>query len=178
MGLQLTEVCKELRLREFAADEVHQAAAQVLQDYIRPPACVVDLGAGAGAFSQCLRILGYAVTASDVDPAQFNAVKVPSVPFVRCNLDAEWPEALQSSCPDALCALEVIEHLRHPWKFFEQCHSVLRAGGTLLLSTPNVSSKWSRAYFLVEGVPLGFGRRNMLAIGHINPLTSLEIDYI
>src|SRR5436309_675870 len=41
-------------------------------------------------------------------------------------------------------------------------------GGVLLLSTPNVSSKWSRA----------FGRRNMLAIGHIDPLSSHEIDYI
>ncbi len=172
---RIATVSKEPKLREFAAEGVHQAAAQVLQHYIRPPACIVELGAGAGAFSERLRILGYAVTAGDVDQAQFTAVNVP---FVRYDLDAEWPEALQSSCPDALCAIEVIEHLRHPWKFFEQCHSVLPAGGTLLLSTPNVSSKWSRAYFLAEGVPLGFGRRNMLAIGHINPLSSLEIDYI
>ncbi len=136
------QTARELRLREFAAEGVHQAATQALQQYISPPARVVELGAGAGAFSDRLRALGYIVTATDVDP------------------------------------VEVIEHLRHPWKFFEQCRSVLRAGGMLLLSTPNVSSKWSRAYFLAEGVPLGFGRRNLLAIGHINPLTSLEIDHI
>ena len=166
---------EDSKLRELAAKGVHQAAARVLPHYISPPGRIVELGAGAGAFSHRLRTLGYVVTGSDVEATQFKAA---GLPFVCCDLDAEWPEALQRSCPDALCAVEVIEHLRHPWKFFEQCHSMLRSGGILLLSTPNVSSKWSRAYFLAKGVPLGFGRRNMLAIGHINPMTSYEIDHI
>ncbi len=62
------QTARELRLREFAAEGVHQAAAQAPQQYISPPARVVELGAGAGAFSHRLRALGYMVTASDVDP--------------------------------------------------------------------------------------------------------------
>jgi hypothetical protein len=31
---------------------------------------------------------------------------------------------------------------------------------------------------LLQGIPLGFSKRNMLAIGHINPLTFQEIAHI
>ena len=166
---------KDNQLREYAATGVHRAAAEVLSRYVPKSALVLELGAGAGAFSQRLQGAGYRVVASDLDPGRFAAA---GIPFAACDLDGQWPEELLDPRPDAICAIEVIEHLKSPWKLLGDCSAVLPPGGVLVVSTPNISSVWGRTYFLLQGVPLGFSKRNMLAIGHINPLTFQEIAHI
>jgi SAM-dependent methyltransferase len=166
---------KGSQLREYAASGVHGAAAEILARYVPKSALVLELGAGAGAFSQRLRGAGYRVVASDLDPVGFAAA---GIPFAVCDLDDQWPEDLRDARPDAICAIEVIEHLKSPWKLLGDCSAVLSPGGVLVVSTPNISSAWGRTYFLLQGIPLGFSKRNMLAIGHINPLTFQEVAYI
>ena len=96
--------------------------------------------------------------------------------FAACDLDGQWPEELLDPRPDAICAIEVIEHLKSPWKRPGRLQRPVASRVEYwLFSTPNISSVWGRTYFLLQGVPLGFSKRNMLAIGHINPLTFQEI---
>ena len=166
---------QEQGLREYAARGVHELAAKALSRYVEPGAKVLELGAGAGAFSAHLASLGYRAVACDITNARFGAEKVP---FVQCDLDEELPPERCGEQWQAVCVVEVIEHLKNPWKLLADCHGLLPSGGVVVLTTPNISSVWGRAYFLVFGIPFGFSKKNVLAIGHINPLTLQEVLYI
>ena len=45
---------------------------------------------------------------------------------------------------DAVTAGEIIEHLENPNLFLKGAYNILKAGGTLVLSTPNPNSIWER----------------------------------
>jgi SAM-dependent methyltransferase len=51
---------------------------------------------------------------------------------------------------DAICAVEVLEHLARPWVFFEEAHRVLRPGGVLFGVVPQ--------YCPTHGFPYDFFR--------------------
>jgi ubiquinone/menaquinone biosynthesis C-methylase UbiE len=52
---------------------------------------------------------------------------------------------------DVLLNIDVIEHMEHPNRLINEMHRVLKDGGTLILSTPNVLTLMSRLIFLFEG---------------------------
>jgi len=81
--------------------------------------------------------------------ASYHAIEVDEVSALRARerlsevliLDVEkggdfpWPEGYF----DALIMSEVIEHLRDPWVVLKRLSALVRPGGTLLCSSPNVS---------------------------------------
>lgn len=167
-------------LRVHAVPGVHEAAAARLQGVAKPPAFVLDVACGEGAFMRRLTQLGYQVSGMDlVDDAKGNAPAAE----VR-TIDLDDPAALREasteleSCFDAVVSLETIEHLRPPWMFLDFCSRVLRPNGHLILYTPNVSGLASRMLFLYSGRFMLFGDENAQTMGHINPLPSWEIDHI
>ena len=149
---------------------VHEQAAALCREYLAPGARVLDVGAGAGAFSQRLCDMGYAVTALDVDPAKW----LPRhIPFVQLDIDAGIAASVRDSF-DAACCLEVIEHVENPWNLLREIHAILPPGGRLILSTPNVTSFLSRWIFLRKGQHHQFDEA-ALAYGHINPISAFEL---
>jgi SAM-dependent methyltransferase len=54
-----------------------------------------------------------------------------------------WPE----SSFDAIFSTEGIEHLENRFAFLREAHRILKPGGTLLLTTPNIASLRSRVRF-------------------------------
>jgi 2-polyprenyl-3-methyl-5-hydroxy-6-metoxy-1,4-benzoquinol methylase len=152
---------------------VHGELERLLRSAVPPPARVVDVGAGAGAFSVRLAAGGYDVTACDIDPSKWSAA-----PIAFYAVDATRGLASQLPAPfDAACCIEVIEHVENPWALFRELAAIVRPGGRLLLSTPNVTSFLSRLTFLRRGELHQFGEAD-LAYGHINPLTRSEIHLI
>jgi SAM-dependent methyltransferase len=47
--------------------------------------------------------------------------------------------------------LEVIEHLRNPFVVLKELNRILKSGGSLIISTPNILNLSSRLRFLFEG---------------------------
>ena len=92
---------------------------------------IVDYGAGLGSMSRALAEAGAVVAA--VDP--FSAAELR-----KQGLDAhESIEALSADAPfDGCTAIEVFEHLRKPWETMAQIRSLMRPGGFLLITTPNI----------------------------------------
>lgn len=152
---------------------MHEQAAALVAHYVPSGARVLDVGAGAGAFSQRLADAGYAVTALDVDPEKWLP---PEIPFLKLDIDAGIAASVNGQF-DAACCLEVIEHVENSWNLLREIYAVLKPGGHLILSTPNITSFLSRLIFLRTGRFHQFSEAD-LAYGHINPVTAFEISVI
>lgn len=155
-----------------ADTNVHEQAAALFQQHVPPESEVLDVGGGAGAFSQRLVDLGYSVTALDSDP---NKWQPTDIPFFRLDIDAGIAASVDQTF-DAACCLEVIEHVENPWNLLREICAVVKPGGYLLLSTPNVTSFLSRATFVLTGRFHQFEEGD-LSYGHINPVSAFELEH-
>ena len=78
---------------------------------------------------------------------------------------------------DLVTCTEVIEHLEHYRSTLRDVYRVLKPGGTLVLSTPNILNLKSRIRFLIFGFYNLFGPLHVsesqlhLTGGHINPVS-------
>jgi 2-polyprenyl-3-methyl-5-hydroxy-6-metoxy-1,4-benzoquinol methylase len=166
-----TEYYKGIQIH--ADSGMHEQAAALVQKYLPAGCSVLDVGAGAGAFSQRMQDAGYAVTALDVDPDKWRPREIP---FLKLDIDAGIAGSVQDQF-DAACCLEVIEHVENSWNLLREIHAVVRPGGRLILSTPNITSFLSRVLFLRTGQFHQFNDTD-LAYGHINPITAFELTHV
>lgn len=99
--------------------------------------------------------------------------------FVRVNLDAPFPWPNQSF--DAAISTEGIEHLENHFSFLREMHRILKPGGLLILTTPNITALRSRVrffgsgFFGRDGRPLNEASRHPLH--HIGLATFPELRY-
>lgn len=141
---------------------------------------VLDLPCGSGALTQMLLDKGLEVVSADINPANF---VVPGRVAVHADLNATLPFADAEF--DAIACIEGIEHIENPHLLARDANRVLRTGGTIYISTPNVLSIRSRLSYLLRGYPDQFhymievdsatGKERPVA--HINPVGFLELRY-
>lgn len=126
---------------------IHEGALALLQEHVPPPARIVDLGCGNGAFALRAADAGYDVVLVDREPPADLGFATWSFDF---NTSARYADAIGASY-DAVVGIEVIEHLESPYRFLRQLQGLLRPGGALLVTTPSVVDLDSRLQFLVRG---------------------------
>ncbi|WKX69285.1 bifunctional 2-polyprenyl-6-hydroxyphenol methylase/3-demethylubiquinol 3-O-methyltransferase UbiG [Streptomyces sp. XD-27] len=145
------------------------------------PATVLDIGCGDGtAAAVALPYLrGHRVIGVDwsQDALRRAAPRLPAV--VRGELtDGGLPFAARSA--DAVLFSEVIEHVVDPDAALDELRRVLRPGGHLLLSTPNLAAWYNRG-LLLAGVQPVFsevslrgvhGRPGSQVVGHLRLYTA------
>jgi 2-polyprenyl-3-methyl-5-hydroxy-6-metoxy-1,4-benzoquinol methylase len=137
-------VAHEPTIREVTTKNTHATVAALLW---QEPGCrrVLDIPCGEGAFVNRIRAAGYEVHAADVQAL----LKVAGVPFTHADMSAPLPFANDSF--DAVVCIDGIEHIERPFDFVRECRRILRPGGVLLLSTPNISALRSRWRWLLTG---------------------------
>ena len=153
---------------------LHESAASLCKKYLPIGKEVIDIGAGAGAFTQRLVDENYKVTALDLSKSGW---PLNDIEFIELNIDFGIFKSLNNRVFDCACCLEVVEHLENPWNLFREIFRIVRPGGYLVLSTPNITSFLSRMYFLRSGEFFQFNG-NTLEYGHINPISDFEISLI
>lgn len=151
----------------FAAPGVHEYALQQLRAWSPAGARVLELGAGGGAMSQRLADAGYRVGACDLFAGNFTPAD--TIEFHVADLNAGFSAVIDGGW-DAIVALELIEHLENPRHFLRECSRLLRPGGVLVLSTPNLANPVSQALFVRQGDFQWFSDVDYREQGHIMPL--------
>jgi SAM-dependent methyltransferase len=153
---------------------LHDQVAKALLARLPRGARLLDAGAGTGALSERLADLGFAVRAVDRDAARFRS----SVTFRKLDLEdrVEMQTFLGESRGsfDAAIAVEVIEHVENPWQLVRDLLAAVRPGGLILITTPNLGSAFSRAWFFFRGRFAQFDV-NDFAYGHIRPVSEMEL---
>lgn len=112
---------------------------------------VVDVGAGMGALSRRLSDAGYRVSACDLFPEYF---RVPEVECLLVDNDGRLPYDDQSL--DVAFGVELVEHLEETEHLFSEVARILKPGGELIITTPNILSLKSRLGFLFTGYTYSF----------------------
>lgn len=108
--------------------------------------------------------MGFEVVCADIE---FSERPLPSN-CVETDLNERLP--FEASSFDGVVSIETIEHLENPWFFLREVSRVLRPGGFLVLTTPNVSSVFSRVLAAATGKLLWFQPRDLDPLGHITPI--------
>lgn len=137
----------------------------------QPGAKVLDVGAGHGAMTQALHRSGFDMAACDKFPEFY---RYKGVPCVAADFAEGLPFAAASF--DALVACEVTEHIHDHGIFFKACARVLKPGGRMYITTPNILSLKSRLRFLSTGYPYTFGPLDWERDDGLQHVASLSFD--
>lgn len=147
---------------------------------------LLDVGAGEGYF---LSQLHQRMTEAGIDPAGVlracdlypEHFKFRPVPCDKAALDQRLPYDDQSF--DLALCMEVIEHVADQRHLITQLSRVLKPGGRLLLTTPNILNLNGRLRFLCTGTwplfdMLPIAQSDVVTVtGHIHPVSLYYLFY-
>jgi len=127
---------------------------RMLSRIMRPGDSFLDLGCGYGRFMTAvskrfpnIKISGLDDSKSEVSEAVRSGLKVK-----QANLNEKIP--LKSDSCGIVFSGEVIEHLNNPDLFLRECNRILKKGGYLVLTTPNLCAWYNRILMLFGVQPL------------------------
>lgn len=136
---------------------------------------ILDIPAGNGLVSDQLKNYGAEVISADINnefPHYIQADMEKQLPFN----DKEF---------DVVICLEGIEHTMRPEALFSELARVLKKGGLLIISTPNVQNFYSRYQLLCTGYLYQFDPFDKITLkpnekrdkGHISPVFYTQLRY-
>ncbi len=164
-------------LQIIAHEKTHRKVLEIF-DAFPNRGELLEIPAGEGALAWQLHKLGYRVTAGDIDPRFF---KVRPIPCIEIDLNHRFP--IESERFDFISCIEGVEHLQDQFEFIRECHRVLKPGGLLVLSTPNILNLASRLKYFMTGfyslVPRPINEFSVVPVfDHINPVTYYQLRYM
>ncbi|MFA5797277.1 MAG: class I SAM-dependent methyltransferase [Candidatus Woesearchaeota archaeon] len=164
-------------LVEMTAPNVHAKSISLLEGL---HGNLLDLGCGAGAL--CERIAStyphkFQITGADFIKKNFKA----KTKFIATDLNRS-PLPFKNKSFDVIMLVEVIEHVRSPAQLLDEIHRILKKGGRLIISTPNVENWQSRIHFALQTRFFSFLESDMAynnkspGMGHLNPLFDFQLN--
>lgn len=158
----------------LSTDKILMGAARMVTHLHQSfPATHLDIGAGHGELIELLAAT-HPVTSRACDYTN-SLLRIKNVPLDIVNLNNDnLPYADDSF--DLVTCTEVVEHLENYRRALRDMHRVLKGGGTLVVTTPNILNLKSRFRFFFSGFynlfgPLHFNESELhSAGGHITPI--------
>lgn len=156
---------------------------EVVQAHAGPGRRILEYGAIPLLLTAALKALGHDVTALDVAPDRFSrSIAELDLTVKRCDFEVE-PVPFSDGEFDLVVFNELFEHLRiNPVFTMREVHRVLRPGGLLLLSTPNLRSLDGLRNILLHNRSVASGiydeyekLEKLGHMGHVREYTSREI---
>ena len=174
-----------MRPAPLAHQAIHDTVVGILKEL--PPGTVLDVPAGEGALAARLIDAGFDVSCCDLYPEIF---RLDGVDIHRGNLDAELPFSDRSF--DYITCLEGLEHIENPQQAMREFARLLKPGGHLIVSVPNILNIEERLKWLIHGYTSHFKPISRAAAdrlraeyddrveiaAHVNPIAYSELRYI
>lgn len=169
----------------MAREGAHETVEEILRD--APRGRLLDVPAGHGALSVRLRDLGFDVHGCDLYPEIFS---VQDVEIKSGNLDGRLP--YEDAAFDVVACIEGLEHIENPANAIREFGRLLKSGGTLVVSVPNIMNLEERLKWLFSGytshfkplseearrrVAAEYGGMDEVAL-HVNPISYSEVRYL
>lgn len=155
-------------------------ALRIIQESIagRAQKSILDIGCGNGFFLEELKraIKRKNVNYFGVDYSKYKvseAKKMHSdMEFKVCNLEEAIPYG--DNTFDVVYSGEVIEHIYDPDHMLEECKRVLKPGGLLIITTPNLNAWYNRVLFLFGVQPIFYETSTRSAKVGAGPLRRIK----
>ncbi len=156
---------------------IHERVLEIVEKL--PRGKVLDIPCGQGALALQLMKRGFEVHCGDLDPGLF---KLKSANNLVLDLNHFLP--YKDMTFDCVTCVEGIEHLENPHLLIREIGRVIKPGGFVVITTPNIMNIKSRIYFLLRSYfnnfryfPQPSSQRELLAL-HVNPIPFGELRYI
>lgn len=156
-----------------------------VREFTSPGARILDVGAVPPILCGALKGLGYDVTGIDIAPDRFERVfRELGIPAKTCDIETDVVP-LDDGWADAVILHEVFEHLRID--LVSTCRElarVVKPGGRLLLSTPNLTSLPGMTNLIFRGRAQSCGAdpytefsklQSLGHMGHVREYTTVEV---
>lgn len=138
----------QLIIPENTSKNTHNVVAELLGE-VANGKMILDVPCGEGAFTKRMLDSGADVFSADC----LNLIQIPHAQFSLVDMNARLPYA--DAMFDAVVCIDGIEHIERPFDFIRECQRILRKGGVLIISTPNLSALRSRWHYLLTGFHQG-----------------------
>jgi SAM-dependent methyltransferase len=161
-------------------DRAHRMAGMLAAalDGVPAPARILDLGCGDGAAASLAaqRNPGHHLIGFDWSAGALGRARRLGLTVVRSGMD---PIPVAPGSVDVVIMSELIEHLVDTDSALDEVFRVLRPGGSLLLSTPNLAAWYNRGLLAFGIQPIFsevslhgvFGRPGRVVAGHLRLFT-------
>ena len=110
---------------------------------------VLDVGCSSGYLAKPLSERGATVTGLELDPVAAETARQFCDQVLVGNVE-EMELPFEPESFDAVVCGDLVEHLRDPRAFFEKVRPLIKPGGRIVLSTPNIAN-WAIRFSLLFG---------------------------
>ena len=146
---------------------VHEKVADFINKKFDKDDKILILGAGAGAFDERIIDMGY----SDITAIEFRSeIYKARGKVIERDLNQDFSDLADIGKFDCVVAIEIVEHLENHFHFIRNIEKLLKTGGMLYITTPNVESSLSRVKYFLTGYLDLFSAKDINVTGHINPI--------
>lgn len=169
----------------MARAAVHDSVENILRDM--PRGRLLDIPAGEGALAVRLKKLGFDVACCDLYPEIFQLLDVE----IRSgNMDSRL--VYDDAGFDMIVCVEGLEHIENPSNAISEFARLLKPGGTLVVSVPNIMNieerlKWLFSGYtshfkplsreVVDGISRAYPGMEEISL-HVNPIGYSEVRFL
>lgn len=152
---------------ELLKPSPHSAQGRILQMMDgRPSQRVLDMRCGSGLLAMSLAAQGHQVTGVDRSPA--DGLEPRLAGFVAADVDAPLPDEIGGGY-DVIVADDVVEEVRDPKRLLTELAELVRPGGTIIATVPNIGHWYVRSRMLL-GL-FDYDQRGILDKAHLRFFT-------
>lgn len=107
----------------------------------------LDVGSGMGIWAKYVSDkTGATPYGIDLSEASIKIAQGNGVHAIKADIESKWE--FEDERFDFVSAVQVIEHLLNPDIFLKEAHRVMKPGGHLIITTPNLASWFNRVIFM------------------------------